>query len=35
MNELAGDLVSAGAFGHPAFLKDHHFRNMKSTLFSP
>ena len=29
-NELAGDTVTAGAFAHPAFLKEHHFRNVKS-----
>jgi dienelactone hydrolase len=29
-NELAGDQMTAGAFAHPAFLKEHHFRNLKS-----
>lgn len=29
-NELAGDTVTAGAFAHPAFLKEHHFYNLKS-----
>lgn len=29
-NELAGDTVTAGAFAHPAFLKEHHFKNLKS-----
>ncbi|PMD49702.1 NAD(P)-binding protein [Hyaloscypha bicolor E] len=32
-NELAGDEVAAGAFGHPAFLKEHHFMNLKKPLF--
>ena len=32
-NELAGNTVSAGAFAHPAFLKEHHFQNLKSTSF--
>jgi dienelactone hydrolase len=31
-NELAGTTVSAGAFGHPAFLEEHHFTNLKSKL---
>ncbi|KXJ86427.1 Alpha/Beta hydrolase protein [Microdochium bolleyi] len=33
--ELAGDrgVVSVGAFGHPAFLKESHFRNLKKPLF--
>lgn len=31
-NELAGDTVTAGAFAHPAFLKEHHFFNLKSEL---
>jgi dienelactone hydrolase len=30
-NELAKDTVTAGAFAHPAFLKEHHFYNIKST----
>jgi dienelactone hydrolase len=30
-NELAGDEVAAGAFGHPAFLKEHHFMNLNSS----
>ena len=30
-NELAGDTCTAGAFAHPAFLKDHHFHNLQST----
>lgn len=29
-NELAGQTVTAGAFAHPAFLKDHHFHDLKS-----
>lgn len=32
-DELAGDTVVAGAFGHPAFLKEHHFFNLKKPLF--
>ncbi|CZR69520.1 related to dienelactone hydrolase [Phialocephala subalpina] len=32
-DELAGDGVTAGAFGHPAFLKEHHFLNLKKPLF--
>ncbi|KAF8858711.1 NAD(P)-binding protein [Acephala macrosclerotiorum] len=32
-NELAGDTVTAGAFAHPAFLKEHHFFNLKKPLF--
>ncbi|CZR63622.1 related to dienelactone hydrolase [Phialocephala subalpina] len=31
-NELAGDTVTAGAFAHPAFLKEHHFFNLKKPL---
>lgn len=31
-NELAGNTVTAGAFAHPAFLKEHHFFNLKSEL---
>ncbi|KAL2863971.1 uncharacterized protein BJX67DRAFT_390268 [Aspergillus lucknowensis] len=30
---LAGDEVSVGAFGHPAFLKEEHFINLKKPLF--
>jgi hypothetical protein len=33
-NELAGTTVSVGAFGHPAFLEEHHFSNLKSKLSS-
>ena len=29
-NELAGSTVTAGAFAHPAFLKEHHFTSLKS-----
>lgn len=29
-DELAKDVVSVGAFAHPAFLKEHHFRNIES-----
>ncbi|EMC99258.1 hypothetical protein BAUCODRAFT_31592 [Baudoinia panamericana UAMH 10762] len=32
-NELAGDAVAAGAFAHPAFLKEHHFENVNKPLF--
>ncbi|TAQ84209.1 hypothetical protein B7494_g7467 [Chlorociboria aeruginascens] len=32
-NELAGDTVTVGAFGHPAFLNEHHFFNLKKPLF--
>ncbi|KAF2735117.1 alpha/beta-hydrolase [Polyplosphaeria fusca] len=32
-DELAGSTCSAGAFAHPAFLKEHHFRNLKKPLF--
>lgn len=28
--ELAKDTVTVGAFAHPAFLKEHHFANLKS-----
>lgn len=33
---LAGDspLCEVGAFAHPAFLKEHHFVNLKSMLWS-
>ncbi|KAF2106507.1 Alpha/Beta hydrolase protein [Lophiotrema nucula] len=30
---LAGKICSAGAFAHPAFLKEHHFRSLKKPLF--
>lgn len=29
-NELAGDTVTVGAFAHPAFLREEHFRKIKS-----
>lgn len=29
-DELAGDTCTAGAFAHPAFLKEHHFEKLKS-----
>ena len=29
-DELAGNTVAVGAFAHPAFLKEHHFTNLKS-----
>jgi hypothetical protein len=29
-NELKGDTVTAGAFAHPAFLKENHFHDLKS-----
>ncbi|KAJ5698351.1 hypothetical protein N7462_000356 [Penicillium macrosclerotiorum] len=32
-NELAMDTVSAGAFAHPAFLKESHFANIHKPLF--
>ncbi|KAI8946142.1 hypothetical protein F4801DRAFT_593576 [Xylaria longipes] len=32
-NELARETITAGAFAHPAFLKEHHFRNIKRPLF--
>ncbi|OIW34270.1 alpha/beta-hydrolase [Coniochaeta ligniaria NRRL 30616] len=32
-NELAGNTVTVGAFAHPAFLKEHHFYNIKKPLF--
>ncbi len=35
MNELAGDIVTAGAFAHPAFLKESHFQNIKSESTTP
>lgn len=33
-DELAKDMVTVGAFAHPAFLKEHHFENLKSECFS-
>ncbi|KAH6954606.1 hypothetical protein DER45DRAFT_586028 [Fusarium avenaceum] len=32
-NELKGDTVTVGAFAHPAFLKEHHFEQLKKPLF--
>ncbi|EUC34690.1 hypothetical protein COCCADRAFT_35726 [Bipolaris zeicola 26-R-13] len=32
-DELAKDRVTVGAFAHPAFLKEHHFQNIKKPLF--
>ncbi|KAK5373385.1 hypothetical protein LTS13_005583 [Exophiala xenobiotica] len=32
-NELAGKTCAAGAFAHPAFLKEHHFRQLNKPLF--
>ncbi|KAL5399297.1 hypothetical protein PMIN04_001944 [Paraphaeosphaeria minitans] len=32
-DELAKDTVTAGAFAHPAFLKEHHFRQLENPLF--
>ncbi|KAI0721211.1 Alpha/Beta hydrolase protein [Fomitopsis betulina] len=32
MESVAKDWVTAGAFGHPAVLRDHHFRDMKKPL---
>ncbi|EAU32641.1 conserved hypothetical protein [Aspergillus terreus NIH2624] len=32
-SELAKGTVSAGAFAHPAFLKKHHFANIKKPLY--
>ena len=29
-NQLADGVVTAGAFAHPAFLKEHHFQNIRS-----
>lgn len=29
-NELAKDTVTAGAFAHPAFLKENHFEKIQS-----
>jgi hypothetical protein len=34
-NELAEDTVTAGAFAHPAFLKDHHFHQLQSQYPRP
>jgi dienelactone hydrolase len=34
-SELAKGLVTAGAFAHPAFLKEHHFSNIESKSFLP
>lgn len=31
-NALANDTCLVGGFGHPAFLKEHHFTNIKSEL---
>lgn len=31
-DELAKDTCAAGAFAHPAFLQDHHTREIKSTI---
>ncbi|KAM5370027.1 hypothetical protein ACJZ2D_008710 [Fusarium nematophilum] len=32
-SELAKGTVTVGAFAHPAFLKEHHFKNIKKPLF--
>ncbi|KAF5003991.1 hypothetical protein FDECE_9491 [Fusarium decemcellulare] len=32
-NQLASETVSVGAFAHPAFLKEYHFKNIKKPLF--
>ncbi|KAF2429128.1 alpha/beta-hydrolase [Tothia fuscella] len=32
-NALGNGAVSVGAFGHPAFLEEHHFANLKGPLF--
>ncbi|KAF2107786.1 hypothetical protein BDV96DRAFT_557408 [Lophiotrema nucula] len=32
-DELAKETVTVGAFAHPAFLKEHHFRNVKKPLY--
>ncbi|KAI0533544.1 Alpha/Beta hydrolase protein [Xylaria digitata] len=32
-SELSKGTVAAGAFAHPAFLKEHHFRDIKKPLF--
>jgi dienelactone hydrolase len=34
-DELAKDTVVAGAFAHPAFLKEHHFQNIESMIVLP
>jgi dienelactone hydrolase len=34
-NELAKGTVTAGAFAHPAFLKEHHFENIESMCIVP
>jgi dienelactone hydrolase len=33
-DELAKNIVTAGAFAHPAFLKEHHFKQITSTKIS-
>ncbi|KAJ3550124.1 hypothetical protein NM208_g153 [Fusarium decemcellulare] len=32
-NQLASETVSVGAFAHPAFLNEYHFKNIKKPLF--
>lgn len=32
-DELAKHTVTAGAFAHPAFLKEHHFANINSKTY--
>ncbi|TID14090.1 Protein AIM2 [Venturia nashicola] len=32
MDALAGELCEVGAFAHPAYLKNHHFENIKKPL---
>lgn len=32
-DQLASSLCAAGAFAHPAFLKEHHFKNLQRPLF--
>lgn len=32
-NSLADGTCDVGGFAHPAFLKDHHFRNLKAPLY--
>lgn len=34
-DELARDTVSAGAFAHPAYLKDQHFENLQRGSLDP
>lgn len=34
MDICATDKVKAGAFAHPAFLNEEHFRNLKRSYFS-